>query len=152
MSEGQSEDITYSELKNQLEKPILYHVTKHLNVGYELTDQDYEDMRQFWSDSSVHLIRAGTGFIDGVFDSVNATKCGSRLVQFNDNFHKLILSTELDAIIYQLASLTALGAFTTYNCYFTVKETITRVGFFVFDYEVLFVRNNWNFLHLVWFN
>jgi len=74
------------------------------------------------------------------------------MVQFNDNLQTLILASETDPIIYQVAALMALSAFASFNCYFTVKEIVIDIGTYMFEYNVLFNLDGYNFGHLLWFN
>ena len=125
-------------------------VLRHL-VGE--SDQDLETWRQFWSNANIHLARSASGFIEGLFNSLNSTQCGSRLVQFNDNLQILIQATEKDPIIYQVAALLSLGAFASFNCYFTTKEVATEISSkYMFGYNTLFYIDGYNFGHLLWYN
>jgi len=90
------------------------------------TDTFYmaDDWRVFWSDSNELFLRSSTGLLSGMFDSSNATTCGSRLIQVNQNLNDMITSVELDKFLYHLACFFATIGYTNFHCYFMTKEVI----------------------------
>ena len=58
-------------------------VVNNDNITSEDTFYMADDWRLFWSDSNVLFFRSSSGLLAGMFDSSNATKCGSRLIQVN---------------------------------------------------------------------
>ena len=72
----------------------------HPVVQADELDKYKEPIRQLWSDINTYSIRGASGFIVGVFDSSNATKCGCRLVQFNNIVQAMIVSDDSDFILY----------------------------------------------------
>lgn len=64
----------------------------------------------------------------------------------------LILETNGDLIIYDVASLIALGSFLCFHCYFMGKESYLMLSSLSEDLATLLVLDSWNELQLLWYN
>lgn len=85
-----------------------------------------ESFRVFWSDVNVLFLRASTGFINGLFENTNSTKCGSRLIQMNTLFNNMLAKIdELDPFLKELADFSATTGYMCFHCYFMGKDVMT---------------------------
>ena len=73
---------------------------------------------------TINAIRIISGALDGLFDSSNSTVCGSRLIQLNDNIRDMVASNTTDTLMYHTSSFIATSAFATYNCYYSMSESL----------------------------
>jgi len=66
------------------------------------------------------------------------------MVQFNSILQHLLLETDSDRIIYDVASLIALGSFLSFHCYFMGKESYLNLVDMLDDLRILLVLESWN--------
>ena len=111
-----------------------------------------EAFRDFMSQSAKLYYRVQTGFMDGMFDSTNARHCGSRLVQMDEVWNRLILTQDLDQALYLVASLTAISSYGGYNCYFALKESLIASLLMFTDFTNFHAIDNQSILDLLWYN
>lgn len=78
--------------------------------------------QELWFSGNKYFVRSATGFLHGLFNAQNATKCGSRLLQVNELMIRAVLTREFDTALYRVASIASLAGYLGYNCYFMGKE------------------------------
>lgn len=87
-----------------------------------------------------------------MFDSTNATMCGSRMVQADEEWNHLLLTTNADNFTWHLSAFISSISHACYNCYFTGKESIISFTIFWTDMINFHSMNGQTIIDLMWFN
>ena len=87
-----------------------------------------------------------------MFDSTNATYCGSRMVQADVEWNRLLLTTNADDFIWHLSAFIAVMTHSAYHCYFAGKESILSFTIFYTDIVNFWAINDQTIIQLMWYN